>query len=80
VHDLRHSFCTLARRRGIAESVVMQSSGHKTRAVFDRYNLVDESDARELAKVMEAARLAAAQQRAARDMGQRAATAGAGAE
>lgn len=63
IHDLRHSFCTLARRRGIAESVVMQSSGHRTRAVFDRYNLVDESDARELAKVMEVARQAAALQR-----------------
>lgn len=58
VHDLRHSFCTLARRRGLAESVVMQSSGHKTRAVFDRYNLVDESDAVEVARVMEVARKA----------------------
>lgn len=58
VHDLRHSFCTWARPRGLAESVVMQSSGHRTRAVFDRYNLVDESHALELARRMEEARAA----------------------
>ena len=43
---LRRSVVTNARRRGVAESVVMKMSGHKTRAVCDRYNVVDYADVR----------------------------------
>ena len=45
-HDLRRSFITRARKLGIPESVVMRMSGHRTRAVFDRYNVVSVDDQR----------------------------------
>ena len=52
-HDLRRSFITRARRVGVPESVVMRMSGHRTRAVFERYNVVDTQDLRAAVRALE---------------------------
>lgn len=56
IHDLRRSFATEARRAGEAEGVVMRLGGWKTRAVFDRYAIVQEDDLREAQRALQVAR------------------------
>lgn len=46
-HDLRRCAITNMRKAGVPESVIMSISGHKTQAVFRRYNRIDREDRRQ---------------------------------
>jgi integrase len=65
-HDLRRSAVRNMKKAGIQDLEAMRISGHLTRNVFDRYNIIDEEDLVEAGKRLEEYAQKRKQERAAR--------------
>lgn len=49
-HDLRRTAVRNMRKAGVSETMSMRISGHRTRAMLDRYDISDDSDVQEAGK------------------------------
>jgi len=57
LHDLRRSAVRNLRKAGVSEKEAMSISGHKTRSVFERYNIVSTEDVMDVMRKLELAAL-----------------------
>lgn len=70
-HDLHRTAVRNLRRAGVAETVIMKITGHRTRSVFERYNITDHADTLEAGRKAEEF-LATEQKRVAQSASQKA--------
>src|SRR5262249_54741060 len=54
LHDFRRSAVRNMIRRGVPQKTAREISGHKTDAIFNRYNIVSEADIQDAARKIEA--------------------------
>ena len=54
IHDLRRSFVRNMRLAGLPETTIMSFTGHTTRSVFGRYNIIDQDEKRVALERLEA--------------------------